>query len=165
MRAFRLGVDFTQNRQRAFALFVLLGATLITACQTPHQRVVQHEDYLAAAGFVVRPANTPERKAMLARLPAHKFIKRENGDKVHYVYADPSVCQCLYVGSQKAYGRYQEDKQTRQQDKELKHELEANQHAAEDDDYEAQVYSDPAWSWGAWGTWGPEYGYGPGLGW
>ena len=147
------------------ATLLLLGLTLLTACQTPHQRVEQHEDYLAAAGFVFRQADTPQRQAMLARLPAHKFLRRVTGDKVQYVYADPSVCRCLYVGSEKAYGQYQENKQSRQQVKDLEHDLAESHHAAEDEDFDAQVYSDPNWRWEAWGTWGPEYGYGPGLGW
>jgi len=43
---------------------------------------------------------------MLARLPADKFVMRQNGDRVHYVYADPLVCGCLYVGTQQAYNQY-----------------------------------------------------------
>jgi hypothetical protein len=39
-----------------------------------------HEDNLAAAGFIVRPANTPERRAMLKRLPSNRFIMRTEGD-------------------------------------------------------------------------------------
>jgi hypothetical protein len=33
---------------------------------------------------------------MLNRLPPHTFAQRVNGDAVHYVYADPLVCGCLY---------------------------------------------------------------------
>lgn len=117
------------------------------------------------AGFLVRPANTPERQAMLARLPAHKFVRHAKGDNIQYVYADPSVCRCLYVGSQAAYAKYQENKQSDQRIKELKRDLRDHENAAEDDDFNAQVYDDPAWNWNAWGPWGSEYGYGPGLGW
>jgi hypothetical protein len=133
---------------------VVLVVSLIAGCQTRQQAVVQHEDNLAAAGFIVRPANTPERQAMLARLPAHKFVQRVNGDQVHYVYADPLVCGCLYVGSQQAYNQYKRD----QQQKRLADEQQMN----------ADAYNDAAWNWGAWGPWGPEYGfaYGPGrMGW
>jgi len=74
---------------------IVLGAASLTACESPQQRVGEHEDLLSAAGFVVRPANTPERQAMLNRLPPHKFVQRVNGDVIHYVYADPLVCGCL----------------------------------------------------------------------
>jgi hypothetical protein len=133
------------------ALVVVMG--IVSACQTQQQAVAQHEDNLAAAGFIVRPANTPERQAMLHRLPPHKFVQRVNGDNVHYVYADPLVCNCLYVGSQQAYDQYKRDRQQKR--------------LADEQQMNAEMYSDPAWSWNAWGPWGPEYGfgYGPGIGW
>ena len=63
------------------------------------------EDALAAAGFVVKPANTAEREQMLQRLPPNKFVQRPKNGMVDYVYADPVVCNCLYVGDQSAYDR------------------------------------------------------------
>jgi hypothetical protein len=54
---------------------LLLGIGLMTACQTPKERVASREDNLAVAGFLARPANTPEREAMLSRLPSHKFVQ------------------------------------------------------------------------------------------
>jgi hypothetical protein len=141
------------NFRMGSLLALILGIGCIAACQTQQQQVTQHEDALAAAGFIVRPANTPERQAMLNRLPPHKFVQRTNGDNVHYVYADPLVCGCLYVGSQQAYNQYKRD----QQQKRLVDEQQMN----------AQMYSDAAWNWNAWGPWGPEYGfgYGRGIGW
>lgn len=137
--------------RRAFALLLSVG--LLSACLSPQQKVIQHEDNLAAAGFIVRPANTPQRQVMLKRLPPHTFVQRVSGNTLHYVYADPQVCGCLYVGSQQAYNQYRRD----QQQKSLADEQQMN----------AQMYSDAAWNWGAWGPWGPEYGfgYGPGMGW
>jgi len=70
----------------------IIGAVSLAACQTESQMVAQREDNLAAAGFIVKPANTPERQQMLNRLPPHKFVQRINGDVVHYVFADPLVC-------------------------------------------------------------------------
>ena len=122
-------------------LGVLLGVGLLAACQTPQEKVVQHEDNLAAAGFIVRPANTPERQAMLNRLPPHKFVQRVKGDTVIYVYADPLVCGCLYVGSQVAYDQYRSDQ------------LQKN--LADEQQMTADMYADPAWNWGAWGPMQP----------
>ena len=123
----------------------------LAACESEQQRVTEHEDKLSAAGFVVKPANTPERQAMLVKLPAHKFVRRDSGDVVHYVYADPLVCNCLYVGTQDAYNKYKAN--------------ELAQHLADEQQMTAQTYSDATWNWGAWGPWGG-YGfpYGP-VGW
>ena len=137
----------------AIALCLSMGISALGACQTEQQRIVNHEDNLAAAGFIVRPANTPERQAMLHRLPANRFVQRTKGDVVHYVYADPLVCGCLYVGSQQAFNQYKRDQQQK--------------HLADEQQMTAQTYADGAWNWDAWGPWSPGIGfiYTPGFGW
>ena len=112
-------------------------AVLIAGCETTKEMVTHKEDSLTAAGFTARPANTPQRIAMLKRLPAHRFVQKPTGDTVHYVYADPVVCGCLYVGTEQAYAQYVKNEQ--QQD------------LANEQLMAAQMYSDPAWDWGAWG--------------
>ena len=139
----------SSRRAAALAIVSLFGA--LGACETQQQRVAAREDKLSAAGFVIRPANTAEREAMLARLPANKFVRRASGDSVHYVYADPLVCGCLYVGTQEAYNRYKALQQT--------------QHLADEQLLTAQTYSDAAWSWGAWGPLDPSFGYYGAVGW
>ena len=129
---------------------LLASPVLLSACETTQQRVQSKENSLAAAGFVDRPANTPQRQAMLDRLPANKFFRRVRGDTVHYVYADPVNCHCLYVGDQAAYSRYQQQQQA--------------QHLADQNAFAAQEYDDAQWNWGAWG-YGGRFGFGPGFGW
>ncbi|OCJ32912.1 hypothetical protein A6U91_21325 [Agrobacterium tumefaciens] len=124
----------------------------LASCQTSAESV-QYENDLAAAGFVARPANTPARAAMLKRLPPNKFLMRSKGNTVSYVYADPVNCNCLYVGTQKAYGAYQETKKQEQiADRQL---------------LAAQTYRDASWDWSGWGPDFPDfYGpFGPGYGW
>jgi hypothetical protein len=131
---------------------LLLGVGALSACQTQQQAVLQHEDNLSAAGFLVRIANTPDRQAMLNRLPPHRFVQRVNGDVVTYVYADPLVCGCLYVGSQQAYNQYKANQM--------------QQNLADEQQMAADAYADASWNWNAWGPWGPVGPiYGPGYGW
>ncbi|HTC16393.1 MAG TPA: hypothetical protein VK695_11385 [Steroidobacteraceae bacterium] len=122
-------------------LAAMLLAGVLCACESQQQVISEREDNLAAAGFVIKPANTPQRQAMLARLPAHQFVIRQNGDTVHYVYADPLVCGCLYVGTQQAYKQYRANLLA--------------QNLANEQLMSAQAYSDAAWQWDAWGPWGP----------
>jgi len=150
----RIGIQPDGRNARSAGLAALfMAVATLAGCVTPQQAVSEHEDELAAAGFVVRPANTPERQAMLSRLPPHRFVQRVHGDTVHYVYADPLVCNCLYVGSQRAFNRYKRDR--------------AQRRLADEQQMTAEMYSDSAWNWGAWGPWGPDVGfwYGPGPGW
>jgi hypothetical protein len=146
-------VTLREFRYAATVVVVLLAIGALTACETPQERVTRHEDNLAAAGFIVRPANTAGRQSMLKRLPPNRFVMRTKGDIVHYVYADPLVCGCLYVGTQQAYNQYKRHEQ--------------DQNLADEKQMTAETYSDASWNWGAWGPWGPGYGfgYGPGLGW
>jgi len=76
-----------------------------TACAGT-SRVANKEDMLAASGFKFVPANTPARQQAMQSLPPHRFVREARGDRVIYVYADPTICDCLYVGGQKAYGTY-----------------------------------------------------------
>ena len=137
------------NLKLGLAVVLLLTIDALAACETQQQIVSKHEDNLAAAGFIVRPANTPEQKAMLNRLPPNQFERQVSGNTVHYVYADPLVCGCLYIGTQQAYDQYKLHQQ--------------QQNLANEQQMTAQMYSDPAWNWGAWGPVG--FDYGPGIGW
>jgi hypothetical protein len=42
----------------------------------------------------------------LTALPPHKFVRQVRNNIVIYTYADPTICDCLYVGNQAAYDRY-----------------------------------------------------------
>jgi hypothetical protein len=70
--------------------------------------IVQKEDMLIAAGFQYRAADTPERVAALQRLPAHRFVHQERNGRGFWVYADPTVCRCVYAGSDAAFSNYQQ---------------------------------------------------------
>jgi hypothetical protein len=127
--------------------FVGLALIVVLAgCQST--QVLQQEDDLSAAGFSVRIADTAERQEMLNRLPANQFVQRVSGNSVHYVYADPVVCGCLYIGTQQDFDQYVRNQQL---------DFAQAQRIAFLDFYDA------AWNWDAWGPWGPVGPiYGPG---
>ncbi len=88
----------------ALSFFAVCIALSACAAQVQHK-----EDMLAAAGFTLVPANTPERQASLAALPPHKFVHQVRNNVVIFTYADPTICDCLYVGNQAAYDRYRRE--------------------------------------------------------
>jgi hypothetical protein len=122
-------------------MLVMIGA-ILSACVSKQERVQNREDLLAAAGFTARPANTPERQTAMRTLPANRFVQKAKGDHFIYMYADPLVCDCLYIGDQAAYGRYKREVLQRQ--------------VANDQLLAAQMYEDN-WDWGPWGPWGPDW--------
>ena len=131
---------------RSFRVPVLASLLTLAACLSPQQRISNREDNLSAAGFVIRPANTPQRDAMLQRLPPNKFSRSVKGDQVSYVYPDPVVCHCLYTGTQQAYNTYQANLQ--------------QQRLADEQAMTADEFQDASWDWGPWGFGG---GFGPGF--
>jgi hypothetical protein len=127
-----------------FGLSLLMA--LLSGCQST--QVLQQEDDLSAAGFTVIIADTAERQNMMNRLPPNQFVQRVGTDSVHYVYADPEVCGCLYVGTQQAFDQFVANQRL---------DFEQGQRIAMLNFYDA------AWNWDAWGLWGPLGPiYGPG---
>lgn len=88
------------------ATLLALATLGVAACESPQQKIGDKENMLAAAGFKILPANTPARQMALKQLPPNKFSREIRGDRVFYVYPDPTVCGCLYVGNQNAFGTY-----------------------------------------------------------
>lgn len=149
--ALRLTIGRRPHARHLASVTALTLLGTLGACATQQELITAREDKLSAAGFIVKPARTPGRQAMLARLPANRFVMRTSGDSVNYVYADPIVCGCLYVGTQDAYSRYKAQEQT--------------QRIADEQLLAAQTYSDASWSWGAWGPIYPSFGYYGAIGW
>jgi hypothetical protein len=65
------------------------------------------EEMLAAAGFHLVVADTPDTFAQLASLPPHRIATATTEGETLYVYADPDVCKCVYVGNEAQYQAYQ----------------------------------------------------------
>jgi hypothetical protein len=88
-----------------FAALALAGLVL-AGCQTAN--VQNKENLLAAAGFQIRPADTPEKLAALKSLPPHKFVQQVKNGQPIWLYADPTICKCLYAGNQSAWQAYRQ---------------------------------------------------------
>jgi hypothetical protein len=64
--------------------------------------------YLSSAGFRVQVANDPVGQKASRAFPALRFVVNGIGDAVHYFYAEPQHCVCIFVGTQQAYDKYRE---------------------------------------------------------
>lgn len=108
----------------------------MAACETPQQQVAQKENLLAAAGFQVRPADSPHRMAAMKRLPPDKFVTRVRNGGLVYLYADPLDCNCVYFGTQQNWDVY-------------KQEMFAKRLA--DEQQMTAIMEQDNWDWGPWG--------------
>ena len=84
-------------------------AILLAGCAAiDKQDTEDTEQLLSAAGFNIKPANTPDKLASLQVMKQHKVVRRElNNGQLRFLYADATVCRCLYVGDEQAYQQYQ----------------------------------------------------------
>jgi len=118
----------------AVALIVVVGG----CAAMREERAKDKENLLAAAGFQMKPANSPSRVAHLQTLTPLKLLPYTRTDgKLLYVYADPKGCNCLYVGDETAYQRYRA--------------LAQQQKIAQEQMVTAQMNADAAMDWGLWG--------------
>ena len=119
----------------------VLGTLLLSNCAAIRREEAQStENLLAAAGFQVRPADTPAKLAQLKALPALKMQMRQKDGKLVYTYADPDNCNCLYVGGPQQYTEYRR--------------LAMKQEIAQEQMEAAEAQEDAAMDWGMWGPWG-----------
>jgi hypothetical protein len=58
--------------------------------------------HLEDAGFLMRTADTSEKLSHAKLLPPRKFVARVKDGKRYYVYADPELCKCVFVGDETA---------------------------------------------------------------
>jgi hypothetical protein len=90
-----------------YQLAIAVGAALVAAaCANTGGPTSQKDDMLLSAGFVSKKADATARMAGLKSLPPHQFVARNRNGRTVYLYADPTVCGCVYVGDQNAYDQY-----------------------------------------------------------
>jgi hypothetical protein len=129
----RGGIAVTKQTAFWAVASVVIG---IAGCASPQQQVAQKENLLAAAGFQVKVADTPQRLAAMKSLPPNKFVTRVVNGQPIYQYADPLVCQCVYFGTQQNWGAYRQEVLAKQ---------------LADEAQMTAMMNQSAWDWGPWG--------------
>jgi hypothetical protein len=124
----------TSERRATGAVAAGLGLALALAgCQAIENADAEDtERLLAAAGFHMKEATTPEQLANLRAMTQRKIVLQEQDGQARYVYADAQDCHCVYVGGENNYDEYQR--------------LSLKEEIAEDN-------LDASMDWGMWGPW------------
>jgi hypothetical protein len=127
-----------------FLAIVLAGCGAIQNLQD--NQAAGTEKLLMAAGFRVLVPDNPEKQDHLRTLTQQKLLPVRRHDRVYYLFADASVCQCLYIGDEKAFQRYRG--------------LAAEQQLADQRQVLEGMESEVMWdAYGPWGPWGSEPWY------
>lgn len=120
---------------------LLMGAIFSGCAVIEKQEDMQVERTLAAAGFDMRFADSPQQLRNTAGMTQRKLTPQLFKGRNIYIYADAEFCKCVYVGSEEAYQRYQQ--------------LALQKKIANERMQAAEMNQDAAMDWGAWGPWGP----------
>lgn len=126
------------------AIVALLGL-LPTGCATLTGSASRDEEQLlAAAGFQLKLADTKAKHDQLAALPQHQLFPERGPDgKPRFVYADARSCDCMYVGTEAAYQRYQR--------------LALRERLSQERLMAAEEMQNATLDWDLWGPWYPWY--------
>ncbi|MBV9522049.1 MAG: hypothetical protein JO010_04615 [Alphaproteobacteria bacterium] len=136
---------FRPSRHDFRRLATIAALSLLCGCATAE--IQDTEQMLAAAGFAMRPADTPEKQAQLAAMPPHRLLTQPlqagGTETTGYVYADPDLCHCVYVGDEKANQAFQR--------------LAFERRLADERLQAAAMEQNAAFDWNMWGPgfWGP----------
>jgi hypothetical protein len=115
----------------------ILSGFLMSCAAIKAQNVEDKEQLLAAAGFKLQLADTPEKLAHLKTLTQQKIVMHEKDGKNYYVYADATTCQCLYIGQDSNYQSFQQ--------------LQIQKNIAQEQQMSAEMNENAAMNWGMWG--------------
>jgi hypothetical protein len=119
----------------------LIGGLLTACAAMKADEATSKEQLLAAAGFKMQLADTPEKLAHLKTLTQQKIVTHEKDGVNYYVYADATTCQCMYIGQDANYQSFQQ--------------LQTQKNIAQEQQMTAEMNQNNAMNWG---IWGPGYG-------
>jgi hypothetical protein len=91
------------------AIALLLGASPLAALEVPSKPFLEKNSFLlSSAGFRVKLANDAAGLKAMRALPAHRFVIHKNGGNVRYLYAEPNLCVCIFIGTEANYQDYRD---------------------------------------------------------
>ena len=94
------------SRAPAVAAIVLLTCIEGGCAAVRETKAMRVERTLAASGFQIKLAKTPEQMQEIEKLPQRKLVRARFENDVRYVYGDTEYCKCLYAGTERAFQRY-----------------------------------------------------------
>jgi hypothetical protein len=83
--------------------------TLIVALMMVGARAQQEavDMHLEDVGFVMRAAAPLQFDRVRSLLPAHRFVARTVNGRRYFIYSDPDLCKCIFLGDETAMQSYQ----------------------------------------------------------
>jgi hypothetical protein len=83
---------------------ILIFVLLVSGARAQQEAIDMH---LEDVGFVMRAAAPQRFERLRLLLPAHRFVGRTINGRRYYVYSDPDLCKCIFLGDETAMQSYQ----------------------------------------------------------
>ena len=130
----------TTRRGLGTATALVFATSLMGGCAwISTQGAISAERSLAAAGFQMKMATTAAQFTALEGLKQRQLFPKDRNGEVRWVYADAGYCKCIYVGSEKAYQRYER--------------FAFKQRIANQQQQAAMAAQEASLNWASWGPW------------
>lgn len=91
---------------RLFAMLLVFALALVGCATVEKDTAMDIERLLAASGFQMRLADTPQKIDKIKTMTQRKLIRHQRNGTIDYIYADATDCKCLYAGTEKAYKKF-----------------------------------------------------------
>jgi hypothetical protein len=122
------------------SIFAIVSLMLHGCAESVQHRAQRLEPMLSAAGFQMLPADTPQREQALTSHTPLKMRYHFSNGKPHYWFADPYVCNCVYVGNEAEFQKYQQLKLQEQMVQREQVAAEMNENAAEQEQFNFMMW-------------------------
>ena len=129
-------------------LAILAIGGMAAACHGTDTKTESKQDMLSDSGFKVVSLKTPGQTASFKKLPAHQLTRKTYKGKTVWVYADPTMCGCLYMGTQDNYNAYIKKASAQMMSTAMRANFADDPYSPSSMD--ATVDND--WDWGEWGN-------------
>lgn len=90
------------------AVVFVIALALVGCATVEKDTAMDTERLLAASGFQMRMADTPQKLDKIKTMAQRKLIRHQRNGISDYIYADATGCKCLYAGTEKAYKKFKD---------------------------------------------------------
>lgn len=91
---------------KLFAVVFVIALALAGCATVEKDTAMDTERLLAASGFQMRLADTPQKLDKIKTMTQKKLIRHQRNGTSDYIYADATGCKCLYAGTEKAFNKF-----------------------------------------------------------
>lgn len=95
----KLFLEFARRGLATLVIGILIAPLAAQNASLDKPFLDANDFYLRSAGFKIKFATDAADKQVMNRLPTHRIVAHKSAGGLHYLFADPKICVCIFVGS------------------------------------------------------------------